>query len=104
MARGGKRLGAGRKKGTIHRKTAEIANKIAADDEIKPLEVMIAAMRMAWKAGDIDTAVERAEKAAPYIHARLAAVDHTSNGETITNVYSGVPRADDVDTDQPTQH
>lgn len=44
MAHGGPRKGAGRKAGSITRKTREIAEKAAADG-ITPLEVMLRAMR-----------------------------------------------------------
>ena len=76
--RGGKRPGAGRKVGTATKKTREIANSVGANG-ITPLEVMINTMRLAWKqsedeghAGEhIHMAISCAEKAAPYIHARI---------------------------------
>ena len=59
-------------------------------DSIAPfgtLEVLITSMRLAWQkseeeehAGEyIHTAVSWAEKAAPYIHARIAAVTHSGS-------------------------
>jgi hypothetical protein len=44
---------------------------------ITPLEVMLRAMRAAWEAGDMPTAVTRAKDAAPYVHPRLAATEVT---------------------------
>ena len=84
--RGGKRPGAGRRAGTATKKTREIANSVGANG-ITPLEVMINAMRLAWKqsedeghAGEhIHMAISCAEKAAPYIHARIAAVTHSGS-------------------------
>ena len=95
MARGGKRQGAGRKKGALTKKTQEVAAKASAEG-ITPLEVMLENMRFAHqgadeilaKISDGDTAsiadmkalldlrkiaCECAKDAAPYIHPRLAA-------------------------------
>jgi hypothetical protein len=83
MPRGGKRSGAGRKKGSLSKKTRAIAVR-AAEEGITPIEVMIKTMRSAWarasRNGDTVTsfkdaliAVAIAEKAAPYVHPRLAA-------------------------------
>lgn len=46
---------------------------------ITPLEVMLNAMRGAWEAGKTAEAHEFAKDAAPYIHPRLAAVDHSGS-------------------------
>ena len=76
MARGGKREGAGRKKGAQTKLTQEIAAKASAEG-ISPLEVMLGAMRNAWENQDKDGAARFAKDAAPYVHPRLAAVEHT---------------------------
>jgi len=75
MARGGKREGAGRKPGSANRKTREIAEK-AINDGLTPLEVMLTAMRKHAEAEMWDEAASVAKDAAPYIHPRLAAVEH----------------------------
>ena len=62
--------------GPAKRKTQEIA-AIAMAEGITPLEVMLRAMRAAWEAGDMPTAVTRAKDAAPYVHPRLAATEVT---------------------------
>jgi hypothetical protein len=83
MTRGGKRPGAGRKKGSLSQKTRAIATRAAAEG-VAPLEVILRTMRSAWarasKDGETVTsfkdaliAVAMAEKAAPYVHPRLAA-------------------------------
>jgi hypothetical protein len=83
MPRGGKRSGAGRKKGSLSKKTRAITAR-AAEEGITPLEVMLKTMRSAWarasRNGETVTrfkdaliAVAIAEKAAPYVHPRLAA-------------------------------
>lgn len=100
--RGGRRAGSGRKPGTANVKTREIADK-AIEEGVTPLEVMLKAMRSFVEAaekmgtgkiqavnGEVITqlglmteASKIAKDAAPYIHPRLAAIDHTSKGESI---------------------
>lgn len=83
-------------------KTREIADKAIAEG-VSPLEVMLKAMRSFVEAaekmgngkievvnGEVITglgllteASKIAKDAAPYIHPRLAAIDHTSKGESI---------------------
>jgi hypothetical protein len=96
MPRGGRRTGAGRKPGSLNVRSREIAERAAAEG-ITPLEVMLQAMRQRWDGGDVDGAVSAAEKAAPYVHARLAAVDSNVSGELATTltVVSGVERDED---------
>lgn len=82
MPRGGKRPGAGRPKGsrspaTIKRK--EIAERALAEG-ITPLEVMLRTMRDHFAAGRLDQASAVAKDAAPYMHPRLAAVEHSGPG------------------------
>lgn len=85
--RGGARKGAGRPAGSATSKTRAIADK-AADEGITPLEFMLNIMRRE-PADDLDPKLavemlgmrfEAAKAAAPYIHPRLAAVEHTGEG------------------------
>ncbi|MBD9372779.1 hypothetical protein IB238_09120 [Rhizobium sp. ARZ01] len=76
MARGGKRTGAGRPKGAATRKTKEIADRASAEG-ITPLEVMLKAMRTHAEKEDWDAAASIAKDAAPYMHAKLASVQHS---------------------------
>lgn len=76
MARGGARQGAGRKRGSVTTKTREIAEKAMAEG-MTPLEVMLKAMRQHADAERWDQAAVVAKDAAPYIHPKLAAVEHT---------------------------
>ena len=76
MTHGGKRTGAGRKKGSKTARVQEIAAEAKAAG-ITPLEVMLGAMRQAWDGNDKDAAARFAKDAAPYVHPRLAAVEHT---------------------------
>lgn len=73
MPRGGSREGAGRKPGSVNRKTREIAEKAIAEG-VTPLEVMVQAMREAFKTGGALAAFQYAEKVAPFMHPRLQAV------------------------------
>jgi len=74
MPRGGARSGAGRKPGTPNRFTAELQAAVAASGET-PLDYMLRVMRD--PAADAAQRDEMAKAAAPYVHAKLAAVDAT---------------------------
>jgi hypothetical protein len=75
MARGGARPGAGRRKGALTKRTREIAEQAVASG-MTPLEVMLSAMRFHVERGDLDKAAAVAKDAAPYIHPKLASVEH----------------------------
>jgi hypothetical protein len=81
--RGGARKGAGRKAGSATTKTREIANGAAAAG-LTPLEYMLEVMRRDSEHEDPKVQVAReamrfeaAKAAAPYIHPRLASVEHS---------------------------
>jgi hypothetical protein len=74
--RGGYRKGAGRKPGSATKKTREIADRAAASG-ITPLEVMLEAMMSLRASGEIEKAASVAKDAAPYVHPKLAAIEHT---------------------------
>lgn len=91
--RGGKRPGSGRKRGQSNSRSRDAAERVheaaAAREELEeavhngatPLEYMLAVLRdkkTDWKRRD-----DMAKAAAPYIHARLAAIEH-SGGLTIS--------------------
>lgn len=86
MSHGGKRAGAGRKKGSLSTRTQEIA-AAAASGGITPLEFMLSVLRDDKKT--FDERFKAAIQAAPYIHPRLASVEHS--GETTHNVISDQP-------------
>lgn len=69
---GGPRKGAGRKAGSLTKKTREIASKAAAEG-ITPLEFILSVMRN--ETSEPRDRMAAAIAAAPYIHPRLAAVD-----------------------------
>jgi len=72
---GGRRPGAGRKKGSPNKATIERQARVAATG-ITPLDVMLTTMRKYADAKDWDKASAVAKDAAPYVHPRLAAVEH----------------------------
>jgi hypothetical protein len=74
VARGGARQGAGRKAGSLTKKTREIAENAAAEG-ITPLEYMLQLLRDDKNPREIR--IDAAKAAAPYIHARLAAIEHS---------------------------
>ena len=93
MARGGKRAGAGRKPGSATKRTREIADAAAAEG-VTPLEVMLKAMREHYDAERWDEAAAVAKDAAPYMHPKLAAIEHSGkDGGALQVIISG-PDAD----------
>jgi hypothetical protein len=98
--RGGARKGAGRKAGSATKRTREIADK-AMGDGITPLEFMLRIMRAEPQDDIEDPRVlidiqsmrfEAAKAAAPYIHPRLAAVEHTGPGENGEHLFTELRR------------
>jgi hypothetical protein len=81
--RGGARKGAGRKAGAATKRTREIADRAMAEG-VSPLEYMLQVMRDDTPHDDPRVQVARdamrfeaAKAAAPYIHPRLAAIEHS---------------------------
>ena len=74
MARGGKRDGAGRPSGAVTKRTRAVAEK-ASKAGLTPLEYMLGVLRD--EGADPKDRMWAAEKAAPYVHAKLASVEHT---------------------------
>jgi hypothetical protein len=81
---GGARKGAGRKPGSANKKTREIADKAIAEG-LTPLEFMLQIMRdeppetedARLQLAQQAMRFEAAKAAAPYVHPRLGAVEHT---------------------------
>jgi hypothetical protein len=72
--RGGSRIGAGRKKGSPNKATAERQAEVAASGET-PLDYMLRIMRD--EATDKSRRDDMAKASAPYVHSKLAAVEHS---------------------------
>lgn len=71
---GGRRPGAGRKAGAATAKTREIANR-ALENGLTPLEYMLSVLRNESEQPEVR--MDAAKASAPYIHPRLAAVEHS---------------------------
>lgn len=74
MAKGGKREGAGRKPGVPNKRTAETMAAVEASG-LTPLDYMLQILRDDQQ--EPVARFEAAKAAAPYVHARLAAVEHS---------------------------
>ena len=123
--KGGTRAGAGRKEGSLTKRTREIA-EVAAAKGITPLEVMMNTMMALYKEAescmphddhghkdkdhDHDTIITEnrikllnmaatiARHAAPYVHPRLSAIEHTGkDGAPLQSGVLVVPNAMSVD-------
>jgi hypothetical protein len=78
MARGGARPGAGRKPGSITRKTREIA-EAALDEGLSPLEFML--NRMRDETAPMADRQDMAKAAAGYIHPKLSSIEATVDAD-----------------------
>jgi DNA-binding ferritin-like protein len=72
VARGGARPGAGRKVGSVTKKTREIAEK-AVTLGVTPLEYMLSILRD--ESMPTESRFEAAKAAAPYVHPKLSNVE-----------------------------
>lgn len=72
--KGGKRLGAGRKKGVPNKRTQELQAEVEASG-VTPLEFLLQIMRDG--VNEPKDRMAAAIAAAPYVHAKLAAVEIT---------------------------
>lgn len=81
MARGGKRPGAGRKAGAPNKATAA-RQKAVTESGLTPLDYMLSIMRDEQMT--TESRFEAAKAAAPYVHPKLANVEHSGpNGGPI---------------------
>lgn len=76
MAKGGLRPGAGRKPGVRNKRTAAKVAEVEASG-LTPLDYLLTVLRD--EALDREARVDAAKAAAPYVHARLAAVEHSTD-------------------------
>lgn len=95
--RGGKRKGAGRKKGSMAVRTQEILKAIG-DEGVTPLEYMLGVLRDPEQPHS--ERFRAAIEAAPFMHPRLAAVQHSGDRENpVYSILTGVPAVTDADGD-----
>ena len=78
----------GRPKGSRNKRTEAILLS-AAKAGVTPLEVMVDAMAHLRKKGDLVEAAKIAALAAPYVHPRLSAIEHS--GEIATQYVAQMP-------------
>ena len=84
--RGGARKGAGRPKGAATKRSREIADR-ESQKGLMPLEVILKAMRKYAEEENWDAAAAFAKDAAPYMHPKLASIQHAGkNGGPIQTV------------------
>ncbi len=75
---GGKRSGAGRKAGSATKRTREIADA-AISSGLTPLDYMLDILRD--ESMDTESRFEAAKAAAPYVHPKLASVEHKGDAD-----------------------
>lgn len=89
MPRGGKREGAGRKEGVPNKASAAREAEVKASG-LTPLDYMLTMLRDE-NAPPADR-MWAAEKAAPYVHPKLAAIEHTGkDGSPVAVTFSWLP-------------
>ena len=76
---GGARPGAGRKPGIPNKRTQETIAKVEASG-LMPLDYMLSVLRD--PGAPVEQRMDAAHKAAPYVHARLTAVELSGTVET----------------------
>lgn len=74
--KGGARPGSGRKKNSPNKRTAEIT-KAVEESGLTPLQYMLSVMRD--ETNEQRERLNAAEKAAPYVHAKLSSVELNAN-------------------------
>lgn len=74
MPKGGRREGAGRKAGVPNKATIARQAEIASSG-LTPLDYMLGIMRD--EGNDVLTRMDAAKAVAPYVHPRLAAIEHS---------------------------
>ena len=96
MPQGGKRAGAGRPKGSRNVRTKQQAEAVKASG-LTPLDYMLSVMRDDRQEQAVR--LDAAHKAAPYVHSKLATVDHKSTDGSMsqkpTTINLVAPKADD---------
>jgi hypothetical protein len=90
MSRGSLRKAGGRPKGSRNKRTLELVQRAEAKG-ISPLDLMLQVMHDLWQEGDRLAAFACAEKIAPYLHPRLAAVEQKVEAEVRQTVVNGEP-------------
>ena len=91
MARGGKRDGAGRPKGSKNKRANVAAAKLTASGAALPLDILLASARQLFGEGKYAEAASAAAKAAPYIHQRFTATQEPAIRHQAQQVQGELP-------------
>jgi hypothetical protein len=99
VGKGGSRKGAGRKVGTVTKKSREVANRLVASGELTPLEFFLGVLRQEPTAemsateqvALFERRLDAAKAAAPYVHAKLANVVSNSTVQGQITLVSDFP-------------
>jgi len=75
MGHGGKRPGAGRKKGVPNKRARELMERVAANGAAMPVDFMLSLMRD--PAMPVELRFEAAKAAAPFLHPKLNSIEHS---------------------------
>ena len=92
MAHGGKRPGAGRKKGSVSRKRKVRSARLLANGDL-PIDIMLTAARELLAAKDFSGAAAAAAKVAPYIHQKFTATQEPALKHEAQKVQGELPLA-----------
>lgn len=88
--KGGKRPGAGRKPGSVTKKSRAAAEHFAATG-MTPLDVLIDCMTRAYDDEDYKSSAFYANMAAPYIHAKLSSITSNNTHQGSLNLVNEFP-------------
>lgn len=83
MPKGGKRVGAGRPKGSRNTKTKKQIEAVVKGG-ITPLDYMLKTLRDETRSHE--ERIDAANKAAPYVHPKLASIDHQSSDGSMSEM------------------
>ena len=99
VSRGSVRKAGGRPKGSRNKRTVELVQRAEAKG-ITPLDLMLQVMHDLWREGDGRAAFACAEKVAPYLHARLGAVEQKVEAKVEQKIDVGVTASPDETLDR----
>src|SRR5436305_615344 len=90
LSPGSIRKAGGRPKGSRNKRSLELIQR-AETKGISPLDLMLEVMHGYWREGDRLAAFACAEKIAPYLHPKLAAVEQKVEAQVRQTVINGEP-------------
>lgn len=91
LPRGGKREGAGRRKGTVGKKTLEVQQKLA-ELNCDPIEGMAIIASRAMDEGDLPLAGNMYKELAQYVAPKRKAIEHSTDPENPIDIIQTIRR------------